>query len=698
MKSKNNSTKHHDITPSKNIIRVINPEAIKLRLAIEGKNFNPNQTKSTKKNFPLISKKHKEQTKATNINTKQKKSTKLLNIQKQNITNKIKKKHNTIKNKNKQETINKEYNLWLNSEKKKKNKISINKQTNKIKTIEIDQTISIYELSKKINIKPNQLISKLIEIGTMATVNQLIDFNTATLIAKDFQYETKNILPQELSENKTKTNQTLNTSVRSPIITVMGHVNHGKTSILDAIKNTNTVQSEFGKITQHITADYIKTEEGVFTFLDTPGHESFIKMRERGTFIADIIVLVIAANDGIMPQTKEIIQHAKKSKTTIIVAINKIDLPSSNIKKIIQQLSEHGLIAESWGGDTQIHKISALHKKGIKSLLEGITLQAELMELKTNKNKTAEGFVIETRFNKKKGSIVTLLIYSGTLTIGDHIVTKNCHGKIKAMYNSYKHNIKLAYPSMPVNILGLSRNLQPGDSFKALPKNKKIKKNNLNKNKKLIVKVQIPIKKILLTKNLTLRIIIKTDVCGSTEAIFSALTQLKTEKIKIEIIYNSVGIVTENDIKLAKMSKAIIIGFNIQLDQKIQRFADKNKVYLKTYNVIYDAIKETKKLILTLLKPALQKKYIGKAKVKMIISVSDFGKIAGSYVIEGKIIKPARVEIVRNNTIVGICNIIGLKQFKLDRKEISSGAECGILLSKPNIIKKGDIIECFQKK
>lgn len=723
MKSNENESNQKNINKNlnrpKNIIRVIDPNAIKLRLAAEGKRFNSSKTHPLKRKNPNINQQQNQETikpiksDIINIISKPKLAKSLLAITKKRKSNtqKVNEKHITKAHKEIKDSSSLDYKIWSKTGKNKKNKksnITHNiQEISKLKKIKLNGPISISNLAIQMRIKPNKLIAQIIEMGNMFTMNQIVDLNTAKLIAKKLEYQIQDITPQKKITKiikKIKPEKEVIVS-RHPVVTIMGHVDHGKTSLLNAIKQINTKPLEAGNITQHIKAYSVKTGKNTITFLDTPGHESFDKMRKRGASVTDIILLVIAANDGIMPQTKEVIEYSQKLNIPIIIAISKSDLINSNVNKIIQQLSEYGLIAESWGGDIQIYETSIKNKKSIDAIIEGILIQAELMELTTNENEEGEGIVIESKLDKRKGILATILIRSGIVKNGDCIVAGEHYGKIKAIYNTSGKNINNAYASMSINVLGLSGIPKSGDIFNVISKDKAYKTSAKNKiQQRYKNKITHQLTKAdnnllnLINKPLNLYLIIKTDVYGSTEAIASALTKLNAKEVIINIIYNAVGPITENDINLAVASKAVVIGFNINPDKKIQSFANKKKVEIKNYNIIYDALKDIEKKMQNLLQPTIKEEYIGRAVVRNIINVSKLGKIAGSYVTDGKIAKTTKAKIIRNGIIIHTCYIIGLKKFKTDSREIFSGSECGILLSNTNICQIEDTIECFQEK
>ena len=618
---------------AKNIIRIIDPKALKQRLISEEK-INPQQKRKTQNIKNTNDRNFKQKNALKEIKNKNLNKNTLINDSKkqQNIKTKqyVKKKSNKYINKIQKETNNSGFDLWENNNKKKKNKeneknIIKNKIPSTIKIISLNGAISINDLAHKMSIKASYVVAYLIKMGMMVTANKIIDFDTATLVAQEFKYEIKNTTFKEKDILKIQKDNPKNVKTRIPIVTIMGHVNHGKTTLLDAIKKSNIAKHEAGKITQHISTYPIKSKFGNITFIDTPGHESFLLMRSRIIKITDIIVLVIASNDGIMPQTKEIIKYAQEGNIPIIVAINKIDLKNIKLEKIIEDLSKHNLIPEEWGGNTQIHKISAINNSGLSELLEGIILQAEIMELTADNDKNAEGSIIEAKLDKGKGPIATVLIKSGKLLKGNYVVAGQHYGKVRAIYNNQNNSITNAYPSIPINILGLSGVPKAGDSFNVVNNEKEAKKivnfrNHKNK-ENITPKNKITLEKFLKStfiqdKKHTIKIIIKADVFGSIDAICHAINSLKSKEVGIEIIYSGVGNVTENDINLAIASKAIVIAFNSKTDNKIKNLANLKKIKIQNHNIIYDITKNIQKIIKSLITPIFKEKLIGKAEVK----------------------------------------------------------------------------------
>lgn len=604
--------------------------------------------------------------------------------------------------------------LWLAPGRKKKSALKargkgpvITQAAAHKRVIEMDDAISVNELAHRMSIKAGQVVSKLLGMGMMVTVNEAIDLDTAAIVAGEFGFEVKNVAFEETDLIKGVSDTVEQLLPRPAIITVMGHVDHGKTSVLDALRKSSVMETEAGGITQHIGAYSVETSHGLVTFLDTPGHEAFTSMRARGAQVTDIVVLVVAADDGVMPQTKEAIDHAKAAKVPVVVAINKCDLPDAKPERVMQQLSEFGLVPEEWGGDTQFFKISALKQTGLDALVEGLGVLSEMLELRANPEKAAAGRVIEAKLDKGRGPVATILMQSGTLKQGDYLVAGECMGRVRAMYDSNGKQLKSAGPSVPVQVLGLSAVPTAGDQVNVVNDDKTAKTISSHRAQKIREKELLKTKHISLETFLaqtpndelrTLRLIIKADVYGSAEALASSLKNLSTKEVTVEIVHSGVGTITESNVNLAMASKAIIIGFNIKADGKALALAQQEKVDVRYYSVIYDAIDEVRKAMAGLLAPLVEERYLGKAEVRMIIAVSKYGKIAGSYVLDGKIVRSAKVRLKRKNEDLFVGSIATLKRFKEDVKEVGAGYECGIGLEGFGDIQEGDILECFELK
>lgn len=572
--------------------------------------------------------------------------------------------------------------------------------------LEIGETITVKELADMLKKPYADVIKNLMFLGIMAAVNQEIDYNTAEKLCE--KYEIMCEKKEESSELETlnvEEDDDENLVKRPPIVTVMGHVDHGKTSLLDAIRKTKVIDSEAGGITQHIGAYTVTINGEKITFLDTPGHEAFTAMRARGAQITDIVILVVAADDGIMPQTKEAISHCKAANVPIVVAINKIDKPGANIDKVKQELTEYGLVSEDWGGDTICVPVSA--KKGINldQLLEMVLLTAEMLELKANPNRKAMGTVIEAKLDKGRGAVASLLVQSGTLSVGDSILVGSTYGRIRAMFNDDGKKIKSAGPSMPVEILGLSEVPAAGDRFNEVKDEKtardmaekrkeKLKIETLNSNHR--VSLEDLYNQIREGKVKELAIIVKADVQGSVEAIKQSLEKLSTDDVKVRVIHGGVGAITETDVTLATASNAIIIGFNVRPDGNASALAEKEEVEIKTYRIIYDAIEDVKSAMIGMLEPEYREVILGKAEIRETYKISNVGTIAGCYVLDGKIVRNSEVRVIREGVVVFEGVLASLKRFKDDVKEVASGYECGLSVDRFNDIKVGDIIEAFK--
>ena len=576
----------------------------------------------------------------------------------------------------------------------------------KLTEITIPETISVKDLAAELKKTSSEVIKKLLGYGIMATINNDIDFDTAYLIAQEFGVtaKKKNVVKEEdilFDESEDKAEDLV---PRAPVIVVMGHVDHGKTSLLDAIRSTNVIEGEAGGITQHIGAYQVKVNGRDITFLDTPGHEAFTSMRARGAQITDIAILVVAANDGVMPQTVEAINHAKAANIPIIVAINKIDLPGANIEKVKEELMKYELVPEEWGGDTIYVPISAKTHQNIDQLLEMVLLEADMLDLKVNPHKQAKGAVIEARLDKSKGPIASLLVQRGTLDVGDTIVVGSSIGRIRAMRNYKGQKVKKAGPSMPVEVMGLTEVPVAGETFYEV-KDEKMAKHLIEKRKREAREHSINNGTKVTLDNLfsqmeegnlkTLNLIVKADVQGSVEAIKQSMEKLQNEEVRVKVIHAAAGAVNESDVTLAKVSNAIIIAFNVRPNQTAKDMADKEEVEIKQYSVIYQAIEEVEAAMKGMLDPKYEEKVIGTAEVRQTFKISNVGTIAGAYVLTGKVERNAGVRIIRENVVIHEGKLATLKRFKDDAKEVSKGFECGIQIENYNDIKEGDIIEAY---
>ena len=574
------------------------------------------------------------------------------------------------------------------------------------KVVEIPDEISVGDFASRLEVSPTAVVKKLFEVGVMASVSQVIDFDTAALIGDDLGFEIKKevIITDEdrLFNDVEDTEDQL--EPRPPVVVVMGHVDHGKTSLLDTIRKTNVIAKEAGGITQHIGAYRVRIHDKKITFLDTPGHEAFTTMRMRGAQVTDIAILVVAADDGIMPQTVEAINQAKAAGVTIIVAINKIDKEGANPDKIKQELTEYDLVPEEWGGDTICVPISAKFNQNIDELLEMVILVAEMKELKANPNRNAKGTVIEAQLDKGRGPVATVLVQNGTLKVGDVVVAGTAVGKVRAMVDDRGNKVKKAGPSVPVEIIGLSEVPEGGDIFHAVNDEKKARAVVEKRKEKIksdsiqsraAVSLDALFDQIKQGEVKELNIIVKADVQGSVEAVKQSLTKLSNEEVRVNCIHGGAGGVTESDVMLAAASNAIIVGFNVRPDNGALSSAKQNNVDIRLYRVIYHAIDEIEAAMKGMLAPKFKENVLGHAEVRNTFKVSGVGTIAGGYILDGKISRNSQVRIVRDGIIVHEGILSSLKRFKDDVKDVSSGYECGIGIENFNDIKDGDIIESF---
>ena len=576
----------------------------------------------------------------------------------------------------------------------------------KLTNIEIPETITVKDLAAEMKKTTAEVIKKLLGYGVMATINQEIDFDTAYLIAQEFGItatKKETVTEEDILFDESEDREE-DLVPRPPVVVVMGHVDHGKTSLLDAIRKTNVIEGEAGGITQAIGAYMVKINDREITFLDTPGHEAFTAMRARGAQITDIAILVVAANDGVMPQTVEAINHAKSAGIPIIVAINKIDLPDANIEKVKQELMAYELVPEEWGGDTIYVPISAKKHQNIDQLLEMVLLEADVLELKANPHKQAKGAVIEARLDKSKGAIATMLVQRGTLDVGDTIVVGSSIGRIRAMVNDKGKKVKSAGPSTPVEIMGLTDVPEAGDTFYEV-KNEKMAKHLIERRKRQAREKAInSVTKVTLDnlfsqmeegKLKVLNLIVKADVQGSVEAVKQSLEKLQNEEVRVKVIHSAVGAVNQSDVTLAKVSNAIIIAFNVRPDHTAKEMAEKEEVEIKQYSVIYQVIEDVEAAMKGMLAPKYEEKVIGNVEVRQIFKISNVGTIAGAYVLNGKVERNAGVRVIRDNIVIHDGHLATLKRFKDDVKEVTKGFECGMQIEDYNDIKEGDIIEVY---
>ena len=591
------------------------------------------------------------------------------------------------------------------SDKKKKGE----KRKKQIKIIEINKLPNLKELSLQLKIPLLAIMQRIINFGTISSIDKEIPTNILQDIVKEYGFKIKyseKLRNKIKSQKKDKTTKLIS---KPPVITIIGHVDHGKTTLLDVIRKTNVTKDEFGGITQSIGAYKVKIKNKKIVFIDTPGHEAFTTMRARGVKATDIAVLVVAADDGVMPQTIEAINHAKAANVPIIVAINKIDKPNVNVEKVKKDLSKYDLVSEEWGGETLMVEISALKNKGIKKLLEAISLQAEILELKANPNIPAKGLIIETKLDKKRGIVGSVLIQDGSLKVGNYFIAGLSYGKIRNLIDDKGKNIKEAGPSTPVEIIGFSKMPQAGDYFQIVPDDRFAKiiineRENEERSKIIEESSKVSLDNLFLEikegKIDNLKIILKTDTQGSLDALQETLKKIKieNEEVKVVIIHAGVGNITETDVMLASASDAIIVGFNIRPDANIQKIGKSEKVEIRLYRVIYDLIDEIKSALLGYLKPKIQEFICGQAEVREIFKIPKVGTIAGSYVLNGKISKNDNVRLIRDGKLIYEGKVTSLKRFKEDAKEVNADFECGIGLEKFNDIKLKDIIEFYNFK
>ena len=576
----------------------------------------------------------------------------------------------------------------------------------KLTEITIPETITVKDLASEMKVTSSDVIKKLLNLGIMATINNDLDFDTAFLIAQEYGITAtkKNIITDEDILIDETEDREEDLQPRPPVVVVMGHVDHGKTSLLDAIRSTNVIEGESGGITQHIGAYQVKINDRDITFLDTPGHEAFTSMRARGAMITDIAILVVAANDGVMPQTVEAINHAKAANIPIIVAVNKMDLPDANFEKIEQELMKYDLVPEAWGGSTIYVPISAKKHEGIDNLLEMVLLEADILELKANPNKQAKGTVIEAKLDKNRGPVATMLVQRGKLDVGDTIIVGTTIGRIRTMQDYKGKKVKTAGPSTPVEITGLTSVPQSGDIFYEVKDEKTAKhliekRKNEERERELAKTSAVTLDDLfnkIESENLKqLNLIVKADVQGSVEALKQSLEKLSNSEVKVSVIHANVGGVTESDVTLAKVSNAIIIAFNVRPGLMAKSVADKEQVEIKTYSVIYDAINDVEAAMKGMLDPVYKEVVIGTAQVRQVFKVSNVGTIAGAVVTSGKVARNAGIRVIRDDIVIHDGKLVSLKRFKDDVKEVANGYECGLQIDKFNDIKVDDTLEVY---
>jgi translation initiation factor IF-2 len=584
-----------------------------------------------------------------------------------------------------------------------KTEITVPKAIKRI--IKISESISVGELAKRLGIKANDLIKSLMKMGMMVTINHQLDYDTSVILASEYDYEVENVAVDldEILESTVDAPETL--EKRPPVVTIMGHVDHGKTSLLDAIREANVIAGEAGGITQHIGAYDVELNGRKITFLDTPGHEAFTAMRARGAKVTDIVILVVAADDGVMPQTKEAINHSKAAGVPIIVAINKIDKPGAKPDRVKQELTDQGIVSSDWGGDVTMVEVSAKQRTNLDGLLEMILLQADLMDLTANPNKLAKGTIVEGRLDKGRGPVATVLVQEGTVKTGDYCVVGVHSGRVRAMQNDRGEKVITAGPSMPVELVGLSGVPDAGDIFVAMKDEKQakeiatlrqIKHREVEFAKHTKLSLEDLYKRIQSGEVKDLNVVVKGDVQGSVEAVSETLRKLSTDAVRLNVIHSAVGAITETDVNLAAASNAVIIGFNVRPEIKAQGHAEREGVDIRLYSIIYDAVEDVKKAMEGLLDPTFKEKFLGRVEIRDVFSVPKFGNVAGCYVTDGKMVRNAQVRLLRDNVVMYEGKMSSLRRFKDDVKEVATGYECGIGLENYNDIKVSDIIEAFE--
>ncbi|MBX9904764.1 MAG: translation initiation factor IF-2 [Burkholderiales bacterium] len=576
-----------------------------------------------------------------------------------------------------------------------------------VRDVMVPETITVGELAHKMSLKAAELIKTLMKLGTMATINQVLDQDTAIILVEEMGHTAKRAKLDEpdafLAESAGQSE--VKSESRAPVVTVMGHVDHGKTSLLDYIRRTRVASGEAGGITQHIGAYHVETPRGMITFLDTPGHEAFTAMRARGAKVTDLVILVVAADDGVMPQTAEAIHHAKAGNVPIIVALNKIDKPEANAERVKQDLASREVVPEEWGGDTMFVEVSAKTGQGIDSLLERILLQAEVLELKAPRDAPAKGIVVESRLDKGRGPVATVLIQSGTLKRGDIVLAGSVFGRVRALLDEAGKTIESAGPSIPVEVLGLSEVPAAGAEVMVLGDERKAREIALFRQGKFrdvklakqhAAKLENMFEQMGEGEVKTLSLIIKADVQGSFEGLAHALGKLSTEEVKVNIVHSAVGGITESDVNLALASKAVIIGFNARADGMARKLAESSGVDIRYYNVIYDAVDEIKAALTGMLSPERKESAVGLVEIRQVFRISKVGAVAGCYVLEGMIRRGSKVRLLRDNVVIHEGELDSLKRFKDDAREVKAGFECGLSLKNFNDIKEGDQLEVFE--
>lgn len=592
------------------------------------------------------------------------------------------------------------------TEEERMNRIS-NDRKNKPITVSIPDEITVGELALRLKATSAEVVKKLFMLGTMVTVNDVIDFDTASLAAMEFHAKVEKEIIETIEEKIIDDSEDNDENLveRAPVVVVMGHVDHGKTSLLDAIRHANVTSTEAGGITQHIGAYRVKINDRDITFLDTPGHEAFTTMRARGAQVTDIAILVVAADDGIMPQTVEAINHAKAAGVSIIVAVNKMDKVGANIENVKQQLTEYEIVPEEWGGDTPVIPVSAHTKEGIDDLLEMVLLVADMKELKANPDRAAKGTVIEARLDKGRGPVATMLVQNGTLNIGDILVAGTTVGRVRAMTNDKGVKVKSAGPSVPVEITGLDDVPTGGDIFNAVSDERLARelveqRRDAEKEERFNARTKVTLDNLFdqmqLGEMKELKIIVKADVQGSVEAVKQSLEKLTNEEVRVNVIHSGVGAIRESDVMLANASNAVIVGFNVRPDPVAEENAKRDGVDMRLYRIIYDCIEEIESAMKGMLAPKFKETQLGRVEVRMTYKITNVGLVSGSYVVNGKVVRGAKVRVVRDGIVIADDEIASLQRFKDSVKEVAMGYECGITLSKFNDIKEGDIFEIYE--
>jgi translation initiation factor IF-2 len=595
----------------------------------------------------------------------------------------------------------------LPGKEQKKTEITVPKASKRV--VRISEVISVGDLARDMGVKAGEVIKKLMQMGMMTTINQMLDADTAALVATEFDHQVENVAfnaESELEVEHQVEEPEASLKPRPPVVTIMGHVDHGKTSLLDAIRSTNVTEREAGGITQHIGAYHVQVDGRGVTFLDTPGHEAFTAMRARGAKVTDLVVLVVAADDGVMPQTVEAINHARAAQVPIIVAINKIDRPDANLERVKRGLMEHGLVAEEWGGEAIFVNVSAKTKEGIPQLLEMILLQADVLELRANPDKLARGTIVEAKLDRGRGPVATVLVQEGTLHVGDAFVCGVFTGRVRAMIDDRGNKINAAPPALPVEILGLQGVPQAGDTFVTLTDEAKARqiaeyRQSKQRESDLVKTSKVSLEELydqIKTGDVKeLRVVLKADVHGSVEALSEAMTRLSTNEVRLNVLHGSVGGITESDVLLAAASNAIVIGFNVRPEVKAANLAQQEGVDVRLYSIIYEVINDIKAAMEGLLEPTYREQVHGRVEVREVFNIRGVGSVAGCYVTDGKIQRGYLVRLLRDQVVVHEGKLASLKRFKDDVREVSAGYECGLSLENFQDIKKGDTIEAYER-